>query len=90
MPIFPIPIGDDVIIRPFEYSAKIGSLYAPDQAKRRVNQGIVIAKGPLVSDDIDTADHVFLDPRDHDPLGDIESSLLDRIDTISIAEGWEF
>ncbi len=153
MPIFPIPIGDDVIIRPFEYSAKIGSLYAPDQAKRRVNQGIVIAKGPLVSDDIDTADHVFfsgytgdkialeesgeffvipeshlickvlnstvvlmdtetvkriiqerfgelrsmppdtrveIDPRDHDPLGDIESSLLDRIDTISIAEGWEF
>jgi co-chaperonin GroES (HSP10) len=144
------PIGDDVIIHPFEHSAKIGSLYVPDTAKRRVNQGIIIAKGPLVSNDVDTADHVFFNgytgdkvvlgnggeffvvPESHlicklrhssvvlmdtktvkriiqERFGELQSkeisidrltpqkflkiletSLLDRIDTISIAEGWEF
>ncbi len=146
MPVFPIPIGDDVIIHPFEYPDKIGSLYVPDQSKKRVNQGIIIAKGPLVSNDVDTSDHVFFNgytgdkiafessgefhvvPESHlickvrnskvvimdtetvkrviserfgelypqfgasmlITLSGIEKSLLDRIDTISIAEGWEF
>jgi len=149
----PIPLGNDVIIHPFEYPAKIGLIFVPDPSKKRVNQGIIIAKGPLVSDDVDTADHVFfsgytgdkivlegsgeffvipeshlickveessvklmdtetvkriiqegfgevssqtkfqeflLEERDRDFLKDIETSLLDRIDTITIAEGWEF
>lgn len=148
MPTFLLPIGDDVIIHPFEYPEKIGSLYVPDNTKQRVNQGIIIAKGPLVSNDLDTADHVFFSgytgdqivleesgkffviPEPHiickvrrssvvlmdtetikriigerfgelasmtntsqspqEFLDDVERTLLDRIDTINIAEGFEF
>lgn len=148
MPIFPVPLGDDVIIHPFEYPARIGRIYVPDPSKRRVNQGIIVAKGPLVSDDVDTADHVFFSgytgdkivfkeggeffvvPESHlickvrnskvvlmdtetvkriiqerfgeirtietevsiirSTIDEIETSLLDRIDTITIAEGWEW
>jgi co-chaperonin GroES (HSP10) len=148
MPTFPLPLGNDVIIHPFDFPAKIGSIYVPDTAKKRVNQGIIIAKGPLVSDDVDTADHVFFNgytgdklvfedssefyviPESHlickvkqsnvmimdtetikriiserfgelrsrqagkviaqEILNPIEKSLLDRIDTLAIAEGWEF
>ena len=147
MPTFPLPLGNDVIIHPFDFPAKIGSIYVPETAKKRVNQGIIIAKGPLVSDDVDTADHVFFNgytgdklvfedssefyviPESHlickvkqsnvmimdtetikriiserfgelrsrnkqdnwqETLNSIEESLLDRIDTLAIAEGWEF
>ena len=153
MPIFPIPIGNDCIIHPFKYPEKIGSFYVPDRSKKRTNQGIIIAKGPLVSDDLDTADHVFfngytgdqiaiegggrffvipeshiicrvrnskvvlmdtvtvkriigerfgeltsrtnfneflLEGRDKEFLKDIEKDLIDRIDSITVAEGWEF
>ena len=154
MPTFPLPLGNDVIIHPFEFPAKIGSIYIPETAKKRVNQGIIIAKGPLVSDDVDTADHVFFNgytgdklvfedssefyviPESHlickvkqsnvmimdtetikriiserfgelrsrndlrdwplasdewqEILNPIEESLLDRIDALAIAEGWEF
>jgi len=148
VPTFPIPLGDDVIIHPIKYPEKIGHLYVPDRSKKRTNQGIIIAKGPLVSDDVDTADHVFFNgytgdtivledsgkffviPESHlicrvrnskvviidtqtvkriiqERFGELrstvvsiddsdmfldhaEQSLLDRIDSISIAEGWEF
>jgi len=146
MPTFPIPLGNDVIIHPIKYPAKIGSLYVPDRSKKRTNQGIIIAKGPLVSDDVDTAEHVFFNgytgdtiiiedgskffviPEPHlicrvrnskvvimdtetvkriiqerfgelqsrEGLADysflcrIEQSLLDRIDSIAVAEGWEY
>jgi len=146
MPIFPIPIGNDCIIHPFKYPEKIGRLHVPDRSKKRTNQGIIIAKGPLVSDDLDTADHVFFNgytgdtimvessgrffviPESHiicrvrnskvvlmdtetvkriigerfgelrskydysgcDEIDNIESSLLDRIESITVAEGWEF
>lgn len=146
----PVPIGDNVIVHPFEdqVRTKIGSLYIPDQAKRRINQGIVISKGPLVSDEIDIADHVIFNaysgdkisfregdffivvPETHivakleqnkvrlintetmkrliqerigelktkqqagydwgSTLGEIEQSLLDRIDSLITAEGYEW
>jgi co-chaperonin GroES (HSP10) len=151
-----IPIGDDVIIHPFEEDirgSKIGSLYVPDQAKRRINQGIIISKGPLVSGDVSIGDHVmfsgytgdtvsfidggtyFVVPESHllviveesdvvlmdtrtvkriiqERFGElramqrtveasigkdwfiltneIEESLLDRIDSITVAEGFEW
>ena len=152
MPIFQIPIGNDCIIHPFKYPEKIGLLHVPDRSKKRTNQGIIIAKGPLVSDDLDTADHVFFNgytgdqiaiegggrffviPEPHIicrvrnskvvlmdtvtvkriigerfgelhssvsysfasgskiivTLEDIEQSLLDRIESITVAEGWDF
>ena len=146
MPIFPIPIGNDCILHPFKYPEKIGLLHVPDRSKKRTNQGIIIAKGPLVSDDLDTSDHVFFNgytgdqiaiegggrffviPESHiickvrnskvvlmdtvtvkriigerfgelisqdiHPLDlsleSIEKSLLDRIGSITVAEGWEF
>jgi len=152
MPIFPIPIGNDCILHPFKYPEKIGSLHVPDRSKKRTNQGIIIAKGPLVSDDLDTADHVFFNGYTGDQIAiegggrffvipeshiickvrnssvvlmdtvtvkriieerfgemrsinnalwvgdqtsesvydEIETSLLDRIDSITVAEGWEF
>ena len=145
---FLTPIGDDCIIHPFEYPTKIGSIWVPDRTRKRANQGIIIAKGPLVSDDLDTADHVFFNGYTGDQLAfedhgkffvipeshiickvnkstvvlmdtetvkriiqermgeltsqwisgkidtltiaEVEKSLLDRIDTITIAEDWEF
>jgi len=155
MPTFLLPIGDDVIIHPLDRATKVGSIYLTDKTRleKRTNQGIIIAKGPLVSNDLDTADHVFFNgysgdklafkdhgeffviPESHvickvqnstvvlmdtetvrrviqERFGEvhhreleshstegkkvsywlkrIERDLLDRIDTITIAEGWEF
>jgi len=144
MPTFLLPIGDDVIIHPLDRATKVGSIYLTDKSRleKRTNQGIIIAKGPLVSNDLDTADHVFFNGysgdklafKDHGEffvvpeshiickvqnstvvlmdtetvkrviqerfgelkvhknatLDHIEQSLLDRIDTITVAEGWEF
>jgi len=148
MPTFLEAIGNDCIIHPFEYPEKIGSLYVPDPSKKRVNQGIIIAKGPLVSNDLETSDHVFFNgytgdklvleesgeffvvPESHiickakhssvvlmdtetvkriigERFGElrsivtsiddsntfldhVEQSLLDRIKSIGISEGWEF
>jgi len=148
---FLIPIGNDVILHPIEPESKIGSLYVLDPSKKRVNQGIVIAKGPACEyDDIRVADHVlfngytgdkiaidemgvfFAVPETHlvakiehsgvvlmdtetvkriiqerfgelktryegepayiyhEDIDTVEKDLLDRIDTITIAEGWEF
>lgn len=55
------PLGDDLLIHPIEDSAmtESGRLYIPDQAKQRVDQGIVVAKGPLVTEEIEIADHVI-------------------------------
>lgn len=142
-------IGDDLIIHPFEHPPKIGSLWIPETTKKRVNQGIVVHKGPLCSDDIEISDHVlfngytgdqvaiettgkfFVIPESHiiaivqpsdvvlmdvmtikrliqERFGELKSmeitsisdpdefmegiaqSLLDRIDTLSVAEGYEF
>jgi len=148
MPVFLRPIGDDVIIHPFEYPEKFGSLYVPNPSKKRVNQGIIIAKGPLVSEDLDTTDHVFFNgytgdkialessgeffviPESHiickversdvvlmdtetvkriigerfgelasitntsqspqEFLDDVEKTLIERIESITVEEGWEF
>jgi len=146
MSVFPIPLGRDVIIHPIEREAKVGRIYLTDKSRldKRTNQGIIVAKGPLVSDDIDTADHVFFNgytgdqitfedggqffvvPEeflickiehssvvlmstetvkriiqerfgelhsqgvDNHSLTELEQSLLDRIESITIAEGFEF
>jgi co-chaperonin GroES (HSP10) len=145
------PIGNDVLIHPFEYPAILRGLYVPDQSKKRVNQGIVIAKGPACADDdVEISDQVFFSgytgdqisseefgkifviPETHilavvnlnnpvrlmdsetmkriiqERFGEIrarsikednnfkdhvdswEESLLDRINTLTIAEDWEF
>jgi len=57
---FLVPIGNDVIIHPIEHQEMIGSLYIPDPAKKRINQGIIVAKGPACKDtDVEIADHVL-------------------------------
>ena len=55
------PIGDDVIIHPIDNPEKRGMIHLTEHAKRgRVNQGIVIAKGPSCRhDDLEIADHVL-------------------------------
>ncbi|MEE8113071.1 MAG: co-chaperone GroES [Nitrososphaerales archaeon] len=152
MTLFLRPIGNDVLIHPFEYPAKIGRIYVPDRSKKRVNQGIVIAKGPACQDDdVEVTDQVFfsgytgdqisseefgkifvvpethiiavVNPDNpirlmdsetvkriiserfgelrtkyegegayiyHEDLDKVERNLLDRIDTLTIAEDWEF
>jgi len=144
MTTFLTPIGDDCIIHPIDPPSKVGSIWLSDKSRleKRTNQGIVIAKGPLVSDDLNTADHVFFNgytgdklafeehgeffviPESHiickiepsnvvlmdtetvkriiqERFGElrsmkdlridaIERDLLDRIDSITIAEGYEF
>ena len=57
---FLIPVGRDVIIHPIERPSKIGMIHVPDSVRRRVNQGIVIAKGKDCKfDEIETSDHVM-------------------------------
>ncbi len=54
------PIGDDCIIHPIDNPEKIGMIHVPEREKRDViNQGIVVAKGPLVTSEIETSDHVL-------------------------------
>lgn len=57
----PIPLGNDCIVRPIDYDAKTknGLLYVPEESKKNINNGIVIAKGPLVTDEIDIGDHIL-------------------------------
>jgi co-chaperonin GroES (HSP10) len=55
------PIGNDVIIHPIDHApmSKGGLIFTAEaQRKRRINQGIIIAKGPLVTTELDIADHV--------------------------------
>lgn len=54
-------IGNDCIIHPIDHAPMSKGLIvtAEAQRKRRHNQGIVVAKGPLVSDEIEIADHVL-------------------------------
>ena len=41
------PIGDRVVIEPMEQEAeKVGSIYVPDTAKEKPQQGKIIAVGP--------------------------------------------
>lgn len=56
------PLGHDVLIHPIDNPemSQSGSLHLPEREKRKViNQGIVIAKGPDVKEDIEIADHVY-------------------------------
>lgn len=39
------PVGDRIIVKPDEASDKIGSLYLPESAQRRPNEGTVVAVG---------------------------------------------
>lgn len=54
------PLGKNVLVHPIEdpSTTRSGLLYLPEQSKQRIDNGIVIAKGPLVSDNIQIADHV--------------------------------
>lgn len=53
-------IRDDVIVLPIEDTLKTsGGLFLPDQSKERDDQGIVVAKGPQVDDEISLGDHVI-------------------------------
>ena len=54
-------IGDDVIIHPIDNpELSHGGIHLPQREKRKViNQGLVIAKGPEVREELDIADHVL-------------------------------
>lgn len=51
-------LDDRVAIRPLSDPDKIGSIYIPETAKRRSDQGIVIYRGPNV-EEIKVGDHVL-------------------------------
>jgi chaperonin GroES len=55
------PLGKNVLIHPIDDPSmtESGLLYIPDQAKQRTDNGIVVAKGPDVTEDIQVADHVM-------------------------------
>ena len=52
------PLRDDLAIIPIEDPDMVGSLYVPEEAKQRTDQGIVKYKGPDV-ETIQVGDHVF-------------------------------
>lgn len=59
------PLGNDVIIHPIEESDKTesGLLYKPEYKKPKVNKGIIIAKGPLVTDELEIGEPVLFNAR---------------------------
>jgi len=63
-------LGGKVIVHPIHEKpvTHTGLIVAPDVTKRRFKQGIVIAKGPLVSGDVDIADHVYFNPYSGDEI----------------------
>lgn len=50
--------GDRVAVLPMDDPDKIGSLWIPETAKQRIDQGIVVYKGPEVKD-VFIGNHVF-------------------------------
>ena len=54
-----VPLGNDVILHPIERAKKIGSIYIPNPERTKVNQGIVVAMGPKVKEDLGIGDHVL-------------------------------
>jgi co-chaperonin GroES (HSP10) len=141
----PQAIGNDVIVHPIEPEEKIGLIHVPKTVRRRVNQGIITDIGPLVSEELETGDHVMFSGYSGDKLTfadggtfyvvpeayviakvtnsevilmdsntvkriiqdrfgelytkfghrtpvfeEIEQSLLDRVDSITMVEGFEF
>ena len=54
-----VPLGNDVILHPIERTKKIGSIYIPNPERTKVNQGIVVAMGPKVKEDLGLGDHVL-------------------------------
>lgn len=51
-------LDDKIAVIPLEDPDKIGSIWVPDQAKQRADQGIVKYKGPNVKE-VCVGDHVF-------------------------------
>ena len=62
-----IPLRDLVYIIPLEDREKVGSIYVPDQAKQRVDQGIVKYRGPDVKE-LRVGDHVIFSGYSGDEL----------------------
>jgi co-chaperonin GroES (HSP10) len=57
------PLGDDVIIHPLEPDLTTASgLHLSDAHTKKINQGIVIAKGAACGEDYETGDHVLFNP----------------------------
>lgn len=69
------PIRDLVYIIPLEDKNKIGSLYVPETAKQRVDQGIVKYRGPL-SKHVKRGDHVIFSGYDGSQIVTEDDGLL--------------
>lgn len=61
------PLRDLVYIIPIGDREKIGSLYVPEQAKQRVDQGIIKYRGPDV-EELQVGDHVIFSGYSGDEL----------------------
>lgn len=53
------PLRDNLYILPMKDKEMIGSLYVPDMAQQRVDQGIVMYRGPLTTGEVVVGDHVL-------------------------------
>ena len=68
-----VPLGSDVILHPIERTKKIGSIYIPNPERTKVNQGIVVAMGPKVKEDLGLGDHVLFNGYSGDQVTLVES-----------------
>ena len=68
-----VPLGNDVILHPIERTKKIGSIYIPNPERTKVNQGIVVAMGPKVKEDLGLGDHVLFNGYSGDQITLAES-----------------
>ena len=68
-----VPLGNDVILHPIERPKKIGNIYIPNPERTKVNQGIVVAMGPKVKEDLDLGDHVLFNGYSGDQVTLVDS-----------------
>lgn len=89
-----IPLGNRIVVRPDKPAARsLGGIWFPDQAKKPVGMGVVLAMGPgmLCKDgsrwpmpDIDVGDRIIYDARAPFPKTQVdgEEALILRDDTV--------
>lgn len=142
----PIALKDNIVVHPIGEKSVTGMIHIPNAYRKKINNGIVVSKGPDVSADISIGDHVgfgaydgkqvtlengqfyilnedsiackylpgdvklidtetmkrlineritemkskdWMKAKENQILSELEESLIDRIDTITIAEGFE-
>lgn len=70
--------GDKLVIHPIrdKLMSSSGLLYIPESAERKSDQGIIVSKGPKVTEDLNVFDHVLFSPYSGDKVSVADSGIF--------------